>query len=67
MPFYPQSAIRQRARPNSFSFCYFHLWIYGESIKEVGGASMLLCEFFVVSEYDEMNCNLVLKFFTMYS
>jgi len=27
---------------------------------------ILLCEFFVVSKYDEMNDNLVLEFFTMY-
>ncbi len=26
----------------------------------------LLCEFSIVSEYDEMNCNFVLEFFTMY-
>jgi len=26
-----------------------------------------LCEFFVVSDYDEMNCNIVFKVFTMYS
>jgi hypothetical protein len=27
---------------------------------------ILLCEFFVVSEYDEMNCNFVFGVFTMY-
>jgi hypothetical protein len=26
-----------------------------------------LCEFFVVSDYDEMNCNFVFGVFTMYS
>jgi hypothetical protein len=25
-----------------------------------------LCEFHVMLEYDEMNCNIVLEFFTMY-
>jgi hypothetical protein len=28
--------------------------------------SILLCEFFVVSEYDEMNCNIVSRVFSMY-
>jgi hypothetical protein len=30
-------------------------------------STFFFCEFFVVSNYDEMNCNLVFGVFTMYS
>jgi hypothetical protein len=41
-PFYPQSAMSQGVCPNFLLFCYFHLRLTFEFIKDIGSASLLL-------------------------